>query len=53
MEKFKSTLEAFLNKEIKRKELTVQLEQLLEENPECSTQLLSDLTNWHKAGNFK
>jgi|GEM_PF-225987 len=52
MDKFKTTLEAFLNKEIKHKELTVQLEQLLEQNPESSTQLLSDLTNWHKAGNL-
>jgi len=33
MEKFKSTLEAFLNKEIKRKDLTKELEQLLEQNP--------------------
>jgi len=52
MEEFKSTLEAFLNKEIKRQDLTKQLEQLLEQNPKSSTQLLSDLTNWHKAGHL-
>jgi len=50
MDKFKSTLEAFLRNEIKRKDLTEQLEQLLKQNPNCSTQLLSDMTNWHETG---
>jgi serine/threonine protein kinase/cytochrome c553 len=50
MNKFKSTLEAFLRNEIKRKDLTEQLEQLLQRNPNCYTQLLSDMTNWHETG---
>jgi serine/threonine protein kinase/cytochrome c553 len=50
MDKFKSILEAFLRNEIKRKDFIEQLEQLLEQNPNCSTKLLSDMTNWHEAG---
>ncbi|OAD23884.1 serine/threonine protein kinase [Candidatus Thiomargarita nelsonii] len=48
MEKFKSALEAFLRNEIKRKELTEQIEQLLKQDPKCSTQLLLELENWQK-----
>ncbi|HFU74763.1 MAG TPA: serine/threonine protein kinase [Arcobacter sp.] len=50
MDKFKSTLEAFLRNEIKRKDLIEQLEQLLAQNPNSSSQLLSDITNWHEEG---
>jgi serine/threonine protein kinase len=49
MKNFKSALSAFLRKELKHKELAEQLKQALEQTPDDSAQILSYLTDLHKA----